>query len=162
MAQYQGLSAIEFHNGNIIMKDLNVGGVYDEYMTHVGGGSNYSAINNAYGSTPSSYAAVNSGIRFSNQYSVAGLDIDKIPKLKDAINNYIKVLNKYADNLDTTKNTEWNALVKNAIRGGSSEQSAKTYITSICTQCRNQIKVFESFVTALDKLQASYKNQDAK
>ena len=102
------------------------------------------------------------GITFSNQYSVAGLDVDKISKVKEAINNYIKVLNKYADNLDTTKNTEWNALVKNAIRGGSSEQSAKTYITSICTQCRNQIKVFESFVTALDKLQASYKNQDAK
>ena len=100
------------------------------------------------------------GITFSNQYSVAGLDVDKISKVKEAINNYIKVLNKYADNLDTTKNTEWNALVSNAIKGSGAEQSAKSYITTICTQCKDQIKLFQSFVTALDNLQNNYKKQD--
>ena len=99
-------------------------------------------------------------IKFANTYSTAGLDVDKLPKLQEAIKAYTTKLNKLADQLDTTKNTEWNAVVRNAIKGANAEASAKSYITSICTECRNQIKLLTSLSTALSKLEAKYKKHD--
>ena len=100
-------------------------------------------------------------IKFANTYSTAGLDVDKLPKLQEAIKAYTTKLNKLADQLDTAKNTEWNAVVRNAIKGANAEASAKSYITSICTECRNQIKLLTSFSTALSKLESSYKKHDS-
>ena len=100
-------------------------------------------------------------VMFSNKYSTAGLDVDGIAKLKDAINTYVKALEKAADELDTSKNSEWDALVKLAIKGSGAEQSAKSYITSICTECRNNIGLFTSLVNALDQLEANYKKNDS-
>ena len=99
-------------------------------------------------------------IKFANTYSTAGLDVDKLPKLQEAIKAYTTKLNKLADQLDTAKNTEWNAVVRNAIKGTNAEASAKSYITSICTECRNQIKLLTSFSTALSKLETKYKKND--
>lgn len=99
-------------------------------------------------------------IKFANTYDTAGLDVNKIPKVKDAIKAYTARLNKLADELDTGKNSEWNAVIKNAIKGTNSEAGAKSYISSICTECRNQIATLNSLVNALDKLEEKYKTND--
>ncbi len=100
-------------------------------------------------------------INFANKYSIAGIDIDGIAKLKDAINAYIKALEKVSDDFDTSKNSEWDTLVKTAIKGSGSEQSAKSYITSICAECKNNITSFKSFVDVLDKVIDNYKKNDS-
>ena len=99
-------------------------------------------------------------IMFANKYSTAGLDVEGIQKIKDAINAYIKALEKAAEALDTTKNTEWNALVESAIKGNNAVAGAKSHITSICTECKNDIGLFNSFITALDSLEERYRKND--
>lgn len=99
-------------------------------------------------------------IKFANTYDTAGLDVNKIPKVKDAIKAYVAKLNKLADELDASKNSEWNTVIKNAIKGTNSEAGAKSYISGICAECRDQISVLNSFVNALDKLEQKYKSND--
>lgn len=99
-------------------------------------------------------------IKFANTYDTAGLDVNKIPKVKDAIKAYVAKLNKLADELDASKNSEWNTVIKNAIKGTNSEAGAKSYISSICAECRDQISMLNSFVNALDKLEEKYKSND--
>ena len=95
-------------------------------------------------------------IKFANTYDVAGLDVNKIPKVKDAIKAYTAKLNKLVDELDADKNTEWNAIIKTAIKGENSEKAAKSYMSVICADCRHEIKRLNSFVNALDKLEQKY------
>jgi hypothetical protein len=101
-------------------------------------------------------------IKFANTYDVAGLDVNKIPKVKDAIKAYTAKLNKLVDELDADKNTEWNAIIKTAIKGENSEKAAKSYMSAICEDCRYEIKRLNSFVNALDKLEQKYKSNDMK
>lgn len=101
-------------------------------------------------------------IKFANTYDVAGLDVNKIPKVKDAVKAYTAKLNKLVDELDADKSTEWNAIIKTAIKGEHSEKAAKSYMSSICEQCRHEIKRLNSFVNALDKLEQKYKSNDMK
>lgn len=101
-------------------------------------------------------------IKFANTYDVAGLDVNKIPKVKDAIKAYTAKLNKLVDELDADKNTEWNAIIKTAIKGENSEKAAKSYMSVICADCRHEIKRLNSFVNALDKLEQKYKSNDMK
>lgn len=101
-------------------------------------------------------------IKFANTYSLAGLDVNKLPKVKDAIKSYTTKLNKLVDELDADKNSEWNAIIKNAIKGTQSEAAAKSYFKYICAQCRSEIKQLNSIATALDKLEQKYKTQDSK
>ena len=99
-------------------------------------------------------------IRFANIYDTAGLDVNKIPKVKDAIKAYVTKLNKLADELDANKNSQWNAVIKNAIKGTNAEAGAKSYITSICNECRDQISLLSSFANVLDQLEQKYKTND--
>ena len=102
------------------------------------------------------------GIKFANTYDVAGIDVNKIPKVKDEIKAYTAKLNKLADELDPAKNSEWNTIIKTAIRGSQAEAGAKSYISYICTECREEIKKLNSIVNALDKLEQGYKKNDSK
>ena len=99
-------------------------------------------------------------IKFANTYDVAGLDVNKIAKLKDAINAYKNKLSGLMDKLDPAKNTEWNKIINTAIKGTASEAGAKSYMTSISEEIKKNLEFYTSFVNALDKLEKNYKQGD--
>jgi hypothetical protein len=100
-------------------------------------------------------------INFANTYETAGLDVDKIQKLKDAINAYTKKLTTLAEKLDPAKNAEWAKMITNAIKGTTAEASAKSYIASICESVKKNIGMMSSFAKALDELEKRYKEHDS-
>lgn len=100
-------------------------------------------------------------INFTNSYSTAGLDIRGINHIKEAVKKYISDIEKVSDELDTTKNAEWEAKIEKGFKGTNSEAVVKGYITNVCKKCRNEINSLTSFVNALDKLEEAYKNNDS-
>ena len=100
-------------------------------------------------------------IKFSNTYSTAGLDVDGIAKIKEAIDAYVKKLEKLAEAFDTSKNADWNTKIANALKGSNAEAAAKTYVSGVCNECKTSIDLFKSLSSALDKLEEKYKNNEA-
>ena len=99
--------------------------------------------------------------KFTNKYSTAGLNVKGIKQIKEAVQAYIKKIEKLSDELDTSKNSAWEAKVVTAVKGTNSEVTVKGYITNVCKKCRNEVKTLQSFVDALDKLEEAYKNNDS-
>ena len=98
--------------------------------------------------------------KFTNKYSTAGLNVKGIKQIKAAVEAYIKKIEALSDELDTSKNSAWEAKVSTAVKGTNSEATMKGYITNVCKKCRNEVKTLRSFVDALDKLEEAYRNND--
>ena len=80
----------------------------------------------------------------SNSYSIVGMDMNKVPDVKEAIQGYIRRVRQTIDQVESCANPQ------NAFRGNEIEKAVMDYVTAVKHYTQAVVGKLESFHAELD------------
>lgn len=112
--------------------------------------------NRSFSSNRSDYrgGAVKPNEMYSSTYDVVGINVNQVPNMKNAIDNYVDAVKEYLSGINTKLNTQ------QAIKGTGMEEAVSQYIDDVVKYCKAVCSNLLAFSDKLTAVQKAWETSD--